>query len=75
MNLTRRETEIVREAALGIGRREIAHKYGITYKTVDAHLTNAKGKLGAHNQAALLAIALRNGIIDWEDLPSTGRAC
>jgi LuxR family transcriptional regulator, regulator of acetate metabolism len=59
--LTAREREILAEAALGATNREIAVKLGIGAETVKSSLASSMGKLGVHNRAALVAVALYQG--------------
>ncbi len=57
-DLTRRETEIVREIALGKNNQQIADDLHITIKTVEAHITRVLSKLNmtSRTQIALWAV-------------------
>lgn len=59
-DLSAREKEALRLAATGKTSQEIANKLGLTKHTVDFHLDNARGKLGAENRtdAVLRAVVL-----------------
>jgi len=59
--LTDREIEILRLIALGGTNKEIAHKLGITEKTVKNHLTNIFQTLHVNNrtQAAIYALRMK----------------
>jgi DNA-binding CsgD family transcriptional regulator len=58
-----RELEIVRLVADGLTGALIAEDLFISPLTVQTHLRNAMGKVGAHTRAHLVAIALRRGLI------------
>ncbi len=60
--LTERETEILRLIAEGLSNKEIGDKLFISHRTVDTHRTNLMKKLDAHNIAALIRFAIRNGL-------------
>lgn len=62
--LTRRETDIFREAAKGRTAARIAKALHISESTVKTHLRRAYDKLGAPNRSAAIAIAISNGILD-----------
>lgn len=49
--LTRRQREILRLSALGLGNREIAHRLKIAPTTVKAHVQDAYVRLGVNNRA------------------------
>jgi NarL family two-component system response regulator LiaR len=57
-DLTRRETEIVHEIALGKNNQQIADDLHITIKTVEAHITRILSKLSmtSRTQIALWAV-------------------
>lgn len=61
--LTEREIEIVRLVAEGLNSREIAERLNISIKTVDTHRANSMEKLGVHNTAELVKLAIRLGIV------------
>ncbi|AUW41199.1 response regulator transcription factor [Rhizobium leguminosarum] len=61
--VTPRETEVIRWMAAGKTAAEIGTILGISHITVNTHIANAKMKLGVFKETALLAAALRNGII------------
>ena len=62
--LTAREVEIVGLVATGHDCADIAGGLGISERTVEAHVTSARLKLGARNRAHLAAIAAWSGLID-----------
>jgi DNA-binding CsgD family transcriptional regulator len=54
--LSRREREIFREAATGLGNKELAARLDIGEATVKAHLTHIFQKLGVRGRAELAAV-------------------
>ncbi|ARO29088.1 LuxR family transcriptional regulator protein [Rhizobium sp. NXC14] len=61
--VTPREREIIGWMAQGKTAAEIGAILGISPITVNTHIANAKAKLGVFRETALVAAALRNGII------------
>jgi len=61
--LTQRETEVLRQLALGGRTREIASALKITEKTVATHLQHVLEKLGANTRAQAVAFAYRDGLV------------
>jgi LuxR family transcriptional regulator of spore coat protein len=61
--VTPRETEIIRWMAAGKTAAEIGTILGISHITVNTHISNAKARFGVFKDTALVAAALRNGII------------
>ncbi|WP_017959366.1 response regulator transcription factor [Rhizobium leguminosarum] len=62
-HVTPRETEVIRWMAEGKTACEIGTILGISPIAVNTHIANAKMKLGVFKETALVAAALRNGII------------
>lgn len=56
--LTERETEILREIAFGYSNREIAERYDISIKTVEAHKANALKKLNMNGRKDIIRYAI-----------------
>lgn len=65
--LTDRERQILNLIVAGRSNKEMAEILGISAKTVDRHRTSLMQKLDVHSVAQLIALALREGLID----PST----
>jgi non-specific serine/threonine protein kinase len=59
--LTRREREVLELVAGGQTSKEIASSLGLSTRTVDRHLANIYGKIGARGRAEAIAFALRTG--------------
>ena len=62
--LTGRELQVLMGIARGDNNAAIAERLGITANTVDKHRTNMMRKLGVHSAAELLALAVRDGLLD-----------
>lgn len=61
--LTRREKEVLGLIAEGLTNPEIAEKLFVSPLTVDSHRKNLLHKLQAKNTAALVAVAVKTGLI------------
>ena len=62
--LTGREVQVLMGIARGENNAIIAERLGISASTVDKHRTNMMRKLEVHSAAELLAIAVRDGLLD-----------
>jgi DNA-binding CsgD family transcriptional regulator len=62
--LTPRELEVLQLAAAGCNGPMIAEQLVVSPATVRTHFDNIYAKLGAHDRAAAVAVALRLGLID-----------
>jgi Response regulator containing a CheY-like receiver domain and an HTH DNA-binding domain len=65
--LSARERQVLNMIAMGRSNRDMAAILGISAKTVDRHRTNLMQKLAVHSVAQLIALALREGLIDGSD--------
>jgi len=61
--LTGRELEVLEGVAQGERSKEIAHRLGITERTVKAHLASIYNKLGVDSRAAAIAVASQRGFL------------
>jgi DNA-binding NarL/FixJ family response regulator len=61
VNLSDRETEVVRHIALGYSNKEIAARLSLSVKTVEAHKANAMRKLDMHSRIDLVRYAMLQG--------------
>ncbi len=61
--LTDRELQVLQATALGERNKEIAHRLGISERTVKAHLTSVYNKFGVDSRAAAVAIASQHGLL------------
>ncbi len=62
--LTTRQLEVVRLAAEGLLKKEIAYRLGLSLEAVKTHQDLARTKLGARNMTHAVAIAYRRDLID-----------
>ena len=62
--LTERELQVLHAAARGERSKEIAHKLGITERTVKAHLASIYQKFGVDSRAAAVAAAAQHGLLE-----------
>jgi NarL family two-component system response regulator LiaR len=62
-DLTPRETEVLRQVALGLSNREIAEALDIGEETVKTHVGNVLSKLGAVNRAQATVQAIKRGLV------------
>ncbi|WDI30153.1 response regulator transcription factor [Hyphococcus flavus] len=62
--LTARELQVLRGISNGETNARIAERLGVSAYTVDKHRTNMMRKLKVHSAAELLALALRDGLLD-----------
>jgi DNA-binding NarL/FixJ family response regulator len=68
--LTARETDVLRQLALGQSNREIAAALDIGDETVKTHVANLLAKLGVDNRAQATVQALKRGLVSLDDLES-----
>jgi len=61
MDLSARETEVVRLIAWGYSNKEIAARLDLSVKTVETHKANAMHKLGARSRIDIVRYALLQG--------------
>jgi len=64
--LSARELEVLRLAAEGNSRREIAERLTIGPATVKTHFEHIYRKLGVGDRTEAVAVALRLGLIEWQ---------
>lgn len=63
LQLTDRETEILKLVSQGMTNKEIGDTLNISHRTVDTHRTNLMKKLDVTNVAGLIRFAFKNGLI------------
>jgi DNA-binding NarL/FixJ family response regulator len=66
--LTDREYEVLRLMCRGLANKEVAVELCISVKTVEYHVANIMGKLGAANRTEAVLVALEEGLLDSGDL-------
>ena len=67
VSLSGREREIIGLLARGLTGEQVAEELVLSTETVKTHIRNAMNKLEARNRVHAIAIALREGIIDFDD--------
>jgi DNA-binding CsgD family transcriptional regulator len=72
--LTTREIEVLRAAASGRSASELAAQLFVSTNTVKTHLAHCYDKLGAHNRAEAVALALQAGCLRVEDVEHAASA-
>lgn len=70
MDLSPRETTIVREVSMGLTNRQIAEKLFLSAHTVMTHRKNISSKLGIKSVSGLTIYAIVNNIITIEEVTS-----
>lgn len=63
LRLTDRQLEVLRLIGAGSTTREISAQLGISAKTVEHHKQRMFERLGVHNQAHAVAVAMRGGLV------------
>lgn len=64
--LTRRELDVLRAAARGLGNKQIATELGLSPRTVQTHLTSVFAKLGVNSRTEAVMRAVRDGWVVLE---------
>lgn len=62
--LTRTQADVVQQVSDGLTAEEIASMRFRSVRTIQAHIEQARERLGARNVAQLVKIALQNGLIN-----------
>lgn len=63
MDLTEREREVLAGLVQGERNKEIAHRLGVTERTVRAHLSTIYMKLNVDSRTAAVAVAIERGLL------------
>ena len=63
VELTNRESEVLREIAKGKTNKEIAHILNLSVRTIESHRSSIREKSGGGNAAALAKLASDLGLI------------
>jgi len=66
--LSEREVEILRFAALGLDNQEIATQLSLSRRTIQSHLNHIFGKLGVASRTEAVVAALRSGSLRLDEL-------
>lgn len=62
--LTDRETEVLRQVAVGRTARQIAETFVISHRTVENHVQSTLRKLQLHNRVELARYAIEHGLLE-----------
>ncbi len=62
--LTVRQIDAITMIGQGLGRKQIAHRLGISYDTLDSYLQGASKRIGVSGSVALALFAIRSGLVD-----------
>lgn len=62
-SLSPRQLDVLRLVALGANAAQIANELSISEATVRTHVKNVLERLGAHNRAHAVALAMTNGLL------------
>ncbi|MHB8431422.1 MAG: response regulator [Acidimicrobiales bacterium] len=71
-SLTNRESEVVRMVARGMSNKAIAHRLGISPRTVEGHLNHVFEKLGTSSRTELVHVALAGGLFISDTVGTEG---
>jgi two-component system response regulator DctR len=61
--LTTRESEILDRVKVGRSAKSMALEFGLSRKTIDAHLTNIREKMGVESTAELIRLLYESGLL------------
>jgi DNA-binding NarL/FixJ family response regulator len=61
--LTKRESEVLKQLALGLTNKEIAQSLGVSYETVKEHVQHILRKIGVSDRTQAATWAVRQNLI------------
>jgi two-component system, NarL family, response regulator LiaR len=67
-SLTTRETDVLRQLALGQSNKEIASTLAVSEETVKTHVAHVLAKLRVENRAQAIVQALKRGLVSLDEL-------
>jgi PAS domain S-box-containing protein len=70
--LSRRQLDVLRLVAVGANASQIAAELSISEATVRTHVKNILARLGAHNRAHAVALAMTQGLLGQAPQPDSG---
>jgi DNA-binding NarL/FixJ family response regulator len=70
--LTSREMEVLRLVSQGLSNDQVAHKLGLSVRTIEAHLTHIYNKLGVGSRTEAALLAQREGWLSSQPQNSPG---
>jgi DNA-binding NarL/FixJ family response regulator len=71
--LSQRELQVVYLVAKGFTNKEIARQLALSVRTVERYSSSVMNKLGMHNRAELITYAVRQGIVNGDEIPGPRR--
>jgi DNA-binding NarL/FixJ family response regulator len=66
-SLTSRETDVLRQLALGLSNKEIAAALAVSEETVKTHVGHVLSKLQVENRAQAIVQALKRGLVSLDE--------
>jgi len=66
--LSQREHQVIYLVAKGYTNKEIAKQLSLSVRTVERYSASVMNKLGLHNRAELITYAVREGIVNGNDI-------
>jgi non-specific serine/threonine protein kinase len=69
IRLTSREKDVLLHLVAGLSDREIAEALFLSVRTVEAHVTRLRAKLGVRTRTAAVAFAIISGLVDSSQRP------
>ena len=67
-SLTSRETDVLRQLALGRSNKEIAAALAVSEETVKTHVGHVLSKLQVENRAQAIVQALKRGLVTLDEM-------
>lgn len=75
MLLTPQEQVVLDSVCRGLTTKEVARSLGVSPKTIDAHRVSVYRKLGVHNIAGCVVMAIRLSLFHLPAGPRSGEPC
>ncbi len=67
-SLTVRELEVLRWIARGHSNQQVGHEIGVSEDTIKFHVKNILGKLGVSSRSKAVALSLKSGLMQSDDI-------
>ena len=64
VSLSHRQQQILEMVAEDLTSKEIAHRLGISFRTIEFHRINIKERLGVKGVAGMIRYAIRTGLLE-----------
>ena len=69
--LSKREAEVLLLVAQGLSNKEIAHRMGLSIRTIHSHLSSLFAKLKVNSRTQAVLLAVHQGLISMHDTYGT----